>query len=206
MNDLRIEERMLASVADEPPLGFDPDELVDRAELRRRRRRSAFGAAGAAAVVMVAAIAFGDRGEPDGVSPAQQPSTEDCRGRLGTVAPLLVTRHLPDVELTREVCGVADYLYRVEGSMQRFWLYRNENRPKGDFFADEEYSLVREEPVGDAVLRVYRKNYANGETGRAAIRLGPGGMVQWANITGRGELAVSEEQLVAVVSDPELWF
>jgi hypothetical protein len=52
----RLADRMHAAVADEPPLGFDPDEVVDRAG-RLRRRRSGYTAAGAATATAVLAVA-----------------------------------------------------------------------------------------------------------------------------------------------------
>jgi len=54
----RLTEDMHAALADEPPLGFDPDELADRAGRSRRRRRSAYlTASAAAATTVLAAVA-----------------------------------------------------------------------------------------------------------------------------------------------------
>jgi hypothetical protein len=52
----QLAERFRAVVGDEPPLGFDPDEFVDRL-FRRRRRRQAIGTALAVVVVATAAVA-----------------------------------------------------------------------------------------------------------------------------------------------------
>ncbi|MCP2253672.1 hypothetical protein LY13_002426 [Prauserella aidingensis] len=57
MNDEEMRERLRAAVADEPPLGFDPDEVVTRTGTRRRRRLQAGGSA--VAVVAVAAVTIG---------------------------------------------------------------------------------------------------------------------------------------------------
>jgi hypothetical protein len=52
----RLTEQLYAAVADEPPLGFDPDEVADRAgRLRRKRHRAYATVAGAAATTAVLA-------------------------------------------------------------------------------------------------------------------------------------------------------
>ncbi|HET9142163.1 hypothetical protein [Actinophytocola sp.] len=45
MIEERMADRFRAAVADEPPLGFDPDEVVSRAGRERRRRRAVAGSA-----------------------------------------------------------------------------------------------------------------------------------------------------------------
>jgi hypothetical protein len=53
----RIADRFRTAVLDEPPLGFDPDEVVDRAK-RRQRHRRAIGASALATIgVALAAVA-----------------------------------------------------------------------------------------------------------------------------------------------------
>jgi hypothetical protein len=56
MIEQQLAERFRAVVGDEPPLGFDPDELVDGI-LRRRRRRQAVGAALGVALIATTAVA-----------------------------------------------------------------------------------------------------------------------------------------------------
>jgi hypothetical protein len=68
MIEQQLAERFRAAVDDEPPLGFDPDEFVDRL-FRRRRRRQALGSALGVVAVATAAVAgvttFGNRdGDP----------------------------------------------------------------------------------------------------------------------------------------------
>lgn len=64
----RLTEELHAAVAAEPPLGFDPDEVTDRAGLLRRKRRRAYAtAAGAAATTAVlAAVGVLVLGNDDG--------------------------------------------------------------------------------------------------------------------------------------------
>jgi len=57
VNEQQLAARMQAVVVDEPPLGFDPDEVVDGIHRRRRQRRLAFGSVGATAAVLAAVVA-----------------------------------------------------------------------------------------------------------------------------------------------------
>lgn len=55
-----MSERMHAAVLDEPPMGFDPDEVVNRAVRRQRNRRTVVGAATAVAIMATAStLVFG---------------------------------------------------------------------------------------------------------------------------------------------------
>jgi hypothetical protein len=56
MIEQHLAERFKAVVGDEPPLGFDPDALVDGL-LRRRRHRQAIGAALGVALIATTAVA-----------------------------------------------------------------------------------------------------------------------------------------------------
>jgi hypothetical protein len=56
MNEEQLGDRFRAAVAEEPPLGFDPDDVVDRAERVTRRRSAMIGAATAAAVVVLGVV------------------------------------------------------------------------------------------------------------------------------------------------------
>lgn len=99
MIEKQLEERMHAALAGEPPLGFDPDELVDRAARRGRQRRATLAAAGAAATVLVLAVVgvvtTGDRGteRPDigaptaTATPSTAPQPVCQRVNSGTVPP-----------------------------------------------------------------------------------------------------------------------
>jgi hypothetical protein len=73
MIDERLTENVRAALANEPPLGFDPDELVDRAAGMRRRRRALIGSTVAAVAVLAGATVFGlsqQGGADGGVGPA----------------------------------------------------------------------------------------------------------------------------------------
>ncbi|MEQ0561560.1 hypothetical protein ABJI51_25840 [Amycolatopsis sp. NEAU-NG30] len=57
MNEQTLAREFTAAVHPEPPLGFDPDEVVTRAGRRRRRRRNSL-LTGAAVVAALAAVAI----------------------------------------------------------------------------------------------------------------------------------------------------
>ena len=97
MIEQQLADRMRAALADEPPLGFDPDELADRAGALRRRRRSAFAVGGATAAVLAVAVtavvATGDREPeigsqvPTATSPAPSTPSTPRGGGCRSVAP-----------------------------------------------------------------------------------------------------------------------
>lgn len=77
-----LTEGMHAALADEPPLGFDPDEVADRAGRLRRRRHLAYAtaasAATATAVLAAVAVVVGNRDDAgrDVGTPTASPTTE----------------------------------------------------------------------------------------------------------------------------------
>jgi hypothetical protein len=85
----RLADELRAAVADEPPLGFDPDEVADRAgRLRRKRRRAYSMAAGAAATTAVlTAVGVMVLGNPD--------DTGRTGGTPATTAPAKPTTSTP---------------------------------------------------------------------------------------------------------------
>lgn len=120
MIEQQIEDRLRAAVADEPPLGFDPDELVDRAVRLRRRRRSVLASVGATSAIALVAVAVVVTGRtdqsqvaatspqpppsatsstaggcpgPGGVPPLGFPGSEAAVARLDEVAPQVVREH-----------------------------------------------------------------------------------------------------------------
>lgn len=113
MNEKQLAEKMSLAVLDEPPLGFDPDTVIDRL-IRRRRRTVLVASSGTAAVlVAVAAVAFGGMG-PQRLGPAisstpSPPSTPldvqdpemspgPCPLSMPDVVPPLLAEHFPAVE------------------------------------------------------------------------------------------------------------
>jgi hypothetical protein len=56
MSEQDVRDGLAGALADEPPLSFDPDRLVARAQREIRRRRSLVGVGGATAVIAVAAV------------------------------------------------------------------------------------------------------------------------------------------------------
>lgn len=88
-----LEDRMRAALAGEPPLGFDPDEVVDRA-VRHTRRRTAILTLGATAAVVVlavgAAVVTGAGGDDGRVAdtPTATVGGKVCQGTpAGAIAP-----------------------------------------------------------------------------------------------------------------------
>jgi hypothetical protein len=85
----RLTDELRAAVADEPPLGFDPDEVADRAgRLRRKRRRAYAMAAGAAATTAVlAAVGVVVLGNPDDAGRTVGTPTATAPAKPTTSAP-----------------------------------------------------------------------------------------------------------------------
>jgi hypothetical protein len=207
VNENQLRERMHAAVAGEPPLGFDPDELTDRAGKRQRQRRAILGATAATLVLAAGAVTVG---AVDQVGVGSRPPSQACPQPMATLAPTLIRRHLPLVPLNGYddiVCTEVDYQYVAPDG--RIWLYREKNRhdPATDFFADNKtaYHLVDETTVPGAIVRTY-KEPAN-DTGawlRAAVWIGTDNLVVWAEFSGHGSPRATPQQLVELVSDPEL--
>ncbi|GAB1511328.1 hypothetical protein [Actinophytocola sp. KF-1] len=129
----RLADRMRAALTDEPPLGFDPDELADRAGALRRRRRAAVAVAGVAAAVLAVAVAAvvataGGRGPETGSPPPTTAPGTVCRGveegavpplnfpgsaavvdRLDAAAPAAIAEHLPGVTVRPSETGMIAY-------------------------------------------------------------------------------------------------
>jgi hypothetical protein len=59
MSEQDVRDGLAGALADEPPLSFDPDRLVARAQREIRRRRSLAGVGGATVVIAVAAVVAG---------------------------------------------------------------------------------------------------------------------------------------------------
>jgi hypothetical protein len=209
VNENQLSERMRAAVAGEPPLGFDPDELTDRAGRRQRQRRTVLGAAAVTLVLAAGAVTVGAVTQGGGHGVGSPPSvTSDCPQPMATLAPTVITRHIPGVALDAYdlKCTQVDHEYVGQG---RIWLYREKNRedPTKDFFANNEtaYHLASETPVPGAIVRTYvEPSDADGWWLRAAVWIGTDNLVVWAEVSGQGEPIATEEQLVAVVSDVEL--
>ncbi len=89
MIEERLADHFQAALANEPPLGFDPDDVVDRAARTHRRRTTVLAASAATATVALAAVTVlqvvrGDDGPVSGVaaSPTTKPTvtkpTDPC--------------------------------------------------------------------------------------------------------------------------------
>jgi hypothetical protein len=90
MIEERVAESMREAVADEPPLGFDPDEVLTEAADRRRRRWAA-GATGLAVggmtLAAVAVFGVGGTAGPHQVSVGAGPSGSNVPTATSTVPP-----------------------------------------------------------------------------------------------------------------------
>lgn len=133
MIEKQLADQMRSALADEPPLGFDPDELVDRA---RRRRRAAFATAGASGVVLavaVTAVVVSGGGGPvnnvgtqvtttpagpdaacPGTGPGERPplhfaGSDEIVARLDEAAPRVIATHLPGVSVQPSETGMIAY-------------------------------------------------------------------------------------------------
>jgi hypothetical protein len=133
MIEKELADRMRSVLADEPPLGFDPDEVVDRAG---RRRRTTFATVGATGVVLAIAVtaAVMTRGgapgsdvgvqvsttptRPDAACPSVPPGerppphfpgSDQIVARLDEAAPRLIATHLPGVSVQPSETGMIAY-------------------------------------------------------------------------------------------------
>jgi hypothetical protein len=132
MIEEQLADRMRAVLADEPPLGFDPDEVVDRAGRRRRSTFAVIGVTGAVlavAVTAVVATSSGGGGPSVGTTPpTTTPRDAACQGvdpghvpplnfdgsaaivaRLDASAPGVIAAHLPGVSVRPSETGMVAY-------------------------------------------------------------------------------------------------
>lgn len=136
MIENQLADRMRAALTDEPPLGFDPDEVADRASQSRRRRRSslaAVGATGAVLTIAVTAVVMSGGGgggsevgtqvtttptasdaacpslPPNGRPPLNFPGSAQIVARLDEAGPRLIAKHLPGVHVQPSDTGMIAY-------------------------------------------------------------------------------------------------
>jgi hypothetical protein len=133
MTEHQLADRMRAAVAGEPPLGFDPDEVVDRAIRRSRRRAGATATAlgtvtlAVAAVAVTSALGSGPGEAIQTVDPASPgtatlvppppknatgktpsptfPGSADAAKRLGDLGPILIAQYAPGVPVGKPDSG-----------------------------------------------------------------------------------------------------
>ncbi|OLF09479.1 hypothetical protein BLA60_20195 [Actinophytocola xinjiangensis] len=111
MNERQLIDDLSTAVLNEPPLGFDPDEVIDRAARRRRHTMATAMTGSAAVLVAVTAIAFGATGanSPPSVGVASQPpgpasggpdpdEPVPCPLPMAEIVPGQLAKHFPGVE------------------------------------------------------------------------------------------------------------
>jgi hypothetical protein len=238
----QLEDRMRSALTDEPPLGFDPDEVADRAGRRRRQRRATFGAAAGVLVLAVGAVVVGGArgGQRTGIgtqtsstegtvcqSPGPEP-TVNFPGSAATVArldaavPGLLAEHVSGVPFEKRIDGgngaydcppTVDLSYAVRGGTGEFLsvtlIHRRDRLDlAGDHWtADPSHELVSDEPAADgARIRVYRNSEPNQQSSSVVLRFGADGMITEAYVIAAGDRTISEAQLTALATDPELRF
>lgn len=109
MSEQEIREGMRVAVWDEPPLDFDPDALIERAEKVRSRRRALVSVGVGTALVVVSAFSLpmlltGSR--PDSTNVAESPTRSSTpatasngkRDKIAAAAAGQLRRMLPDVK------------------------------------------------------------------------------------------------------------
>lgn len=131
MIEQQLRDGLQAAVTKEPPLGFDPDELVDDARRTAHRRRTALAAAAAAAIVAagtigaVAATGGLGSGTPQRLTPGttvQRESLSQASQRLGDSLVEVLPDVLPqvhdfEVKIAAEKHGkVAGIVFFQDGS------------------------------------------------------------------------------------------
>jgi hypothetical protein len=236
----QLEDSMHAALAGEPPLGFDPDEVVDRAARRQRQRRSAFVTAGAAAAVLAIAVAAvvatsdHDRTPRIGTPPTATTPPGVCQGvpaghlqpsgfrgsvqivdRLERNAPGVISEHLgrsvePADQMAAYDCPpTIGAGYSIAGHPETFGLALIHARPgldgANDVYANAPEFTLRDERTQEdgARIRIYEaESPLKGPL--IVARLGADGMITEASVSRSG--VVDEQDLVELVSDPELRF
>jgi hypothetical protein len=132
VNEQQLARRMRAVLADEPPLGFDPDEVVEVAHRRRRQRLMAFASVSATAVVIAVVVAVvaaiprheetaddpngGDRPvrtcgdlDLDGSEPRDHPDVSRRAKTLDKLVPRLLDEHIEGFTFEPVLDGMRPY-------------------------------------------------------------------------------------------------
>lgn len=230
MIEERLADRMRAVLADEPPLGFDPDEVVDRAVRLRRGRRSTVAAAAAVLAIAVAAAVVTTRSEkgevavppprpdapcqgvePGRVPPLDFPGSAPIVARLNGSVPAVITTHLPGVSVQPSETGMIAYdcppnvgtIYRVTGTEHSVMVYLIHARATLDLAHDRHAGDPTYQLTGDTTAADGARIRTYRSPGDlVAIRFGQDGMV--TEVSGQGVATI--DQLTALASDPELRF
>jgi len=132
VNEQQLARRMRAVLADEPPLGFDPDEVVEVIHRRRRQRLMAFASVSATAVVIAVVVAVvaaiprheetaddpngGDRPvrtcgdlDLDGSEPRYHPDVSQRAKTLDKLVPRLLDEHIEGFTFEPVLDGMRTY-------------------------------------------------------------------------------------------------
>lgn len=232
MIEQQISDRLRDAVADEPPLGFDPDQVVDRAGSRQRSRRAIIGTMAATSAVAVAAVAVfatgGEQVQVAGPNQAYPPaacldSAQDAN-KVHRLVRQALAEHIPGTRFDPEaryvrstsdsgaVCDVSVWhdVVGVTPAQTVAVSLEYVSGHGGDPIADDpSFERVRETHNPDgSVLRSYgRKASADEQESQyagIAVHLRPNDMVIWASTTDLR--AASVEELTALVTDPRLTF
>jgi hypothetical protein len=222
VNEKQLTESMTAAVRGEPPLGFDPDDVVDRAIRRRRRNVLSATCATAAALVAVTAVAVGGGTTSEGLQPGaspppspppssagsleprMSPDVEPCPVSLGETMPPLLAEHFPDVVFTPtpEVDNPHEQMNPVANDIEHtVSVFCTAGPDTTDF--SQIARVVRDEPQpGGARLRTFVED-PDPDDNRAACA------GEWTSeeltvrvvVTGIGELVGTPDQAAALATD-----
>ncbi|TDV42153.1 hypothetical protein [Actinophytocola oryzae] len=253
----RLAEEFRSAVTGEPPLGFDPDDVVTEAAHRRRRRLAAGATAFATGgVALAAAAVFATSGmagssdvrvgagpsgsvvsttPPGEGKPAESmppstpptfPGSDEVVANLGQVIPAVLHDRVPGLEFTEPDSGplmVVDGrrgvggAYLVSGTTHRYvTVFVYHDKDTLDLVGDPAASggwgpLLSDTPQQDGShLRVYGLGGGDSQ-GLTVLHLRTDGVIVQADTTAKPEpgqngLAVSQEVLTAVATDPRLTF
>lgn len=243
MIEQRIADRFRSAVLDEPPLGFNPDDVVDRAKRRQRHRRAVMATALATGGVAVAAVAvfaastthqIGTAGPGVATTSETKPSPSFPAGVpqpkiLDEVGALLDERvpgfrHTPGISrllsekphprgFAYELAEIKDL--RIPATNIYMVVDVRHEHDQLDLAGDPAAAGGRwGSPVSDTVqldgshLRVYRNDESEGG-GLAVVHLRTDGVIVEVDVPSVAEaerqgLAVTEEVLIAVATDPRL--
>jgi len=223
MIDERLTPHVNAALATEPPLGFDPDDVVDSAISRQHRRRRITAVVGTTVAAVAAVATIGTLvGSDPGVAPADSSLAAvgcpaDPVSEMSPVIADLVAEHVPALQLeppTYDVsrashiadwCGI-DADYRFVGDPERGGL-RVElfvGKDAVDLYSNLTGASVTKLPDGSRLVVSQGKEHLEKGDGSLVAHLRLDGQVAVAFIT-RFEKA-SVEQLTAIATDPRLAF
>lgn len=159
MSEQEIREGMLLAVWDEPPLDFDPDALIRRAEQKKSRRRALASVGVATALIVVSAFALpsllqrdsnGDQMASEQTQSTGQPSAESESARLERIGNQLAEKLALTMPTLKKVSGNL----RPGGTRRSFESYPSSTSPSQPPGPDLSGFVFLTDDIGPTSLQV----------------------------------------------------